>query len=180
MPDTNEMIEEKESGINNNKGVMLSDINVPAVSEAQVTKGFELLFIAKTEDFITVSAEYYTFLPSTEYRIMVIGLKEIDFNSDVDKLAGKTELTPCVEFKMFDPETIAVDKRTKQTTGTVKNYISGAAVLVGVVQNEYAKTPNAPIIGLLVQTEKEIKANKGSYMGMKVGRLFQPDSNASN
>ena len=125
------------------------------------------------DNFLVMTGEYFTFQPKTNYKIAVTGMNTINFKQEGEEEEKPTEV---VEFKMYDPATMKKGK-DGTLTGELKNYVSGAAILVSTVRNIYKKAANNGkdnffTIGLNIDTADLIKSGVGKYMGMKIGMLF--------
>ena len=127
------------------------------------------------DNFLVMTGEYFTFLPKTNYKIAVTGMTTINFSNDEDE--NKEEKpTAVVEFKMYDPATMNKAK-DGTITGELKNYVSGAAILVSTVSKIYQRAAdkgntNFFTIGLNIDTTDLIKSGAGKYQGMTIGMLF--------
>ncbi len=146
------------------------------MDENTMSNALSALHAMPKENFLVMTGEYFTFLPKTNYKIAVTGMSTINFKNEEDK-EGEEKPTPVVEFKMYDPATMKVDSKTKQMTGELKNYVSGAAILVSTVSKVYEKAAKAGktdffVIGLDINTTEPQKSGNGKYMGMSIGMLF--------
>lgn len=146
-------------------------------NEAMLGSALGAMFAMPKENFATVTADYFTFLENTTYKMVVTGMSIIDFP---DEATAEVKPTPVVEFTMFDPATIKINPKTKEATGDLKQYVSGAAVFAGTVEKLIKKThpgytigdPLNHMIGLSVECLKKVGGANRKYIQMEIGQLF--------